>query len=58
MILGTEIKLSTPYHPETDGQTENANRTIGNLLRTTLAKEDAEWDKLLPQIEFQFNKPV
>lgn len=55
MILGTEIKLSTPYHPETDGQTENANRTIGNLLRTSLAQEDSEWDKLLPHIEFQFN---
>ena len=54
-ILGTELSFSTAYHPQTDGQTENANRTIGNLLRTTLATMDQEWDRLLPHLEFHFN---
>ena len=54
-ILGTELKMSTPYHPQTDGQTEIANKTIGNLLRTMLAQGDANWEQLLAPIEFEFN---
>jgi len=31
-VLGTKRKLSTVYHPQTDGQTERINQEIGTFL--------------------------
>ena len=53
--LNTRLKYSTAYHPQTDGQTEVVNRTIGNLLRCLNQDYQSSWDELLPIIEFSYN---
>jgi len=54
--LGTHLKFSTTCHPQTDGQTEVTNRTLGTLLRALVKKNVKGWDELLPHAEFAFNR--
>ena len=54
--LGTKLKYSTTYHPQTDGQTEITNRTLGTLLKALINPHTKAWDLLLPHVEFAYNK--
>ncbi|KAK1911210.1 hypothetical protein P3342_011812 [Pyrenophora teres f. teres] len=56
--LGTKPKLSTAYHPETDGQTENANAFLKQYLRAYVNYEQDNWALLLPMAEFEANTAV
>ena len=53
--LGTQLKFSSSFHPQTDGQTEVVNRNLGNLLRCIVRDQLRNWDNVLPQAEFAFN---
>ncbi|KAI0511898.1 hypothetical protein KFK09_012532 [Dendrobium nobile] len=53
--LKTDIKLSSAYHPQTDGQTEVVNRTLGNMLRCLVQEQPKIWDDVLSQAEFAYN---
>ena len=54
--LGTHLKFSATCHPQTDGQTEVTNRTLGTLLRVLDKKSIKGWDELLGHVEFAFNR--
>ena len=58
MQLGTKIKLSTAYHPQTDGQTERTNRTIEEMLRCFVSMTPALWEETMPMLEFCYNDSV
>jgi hypothetical protein len=53
--LGTNLAFSSSYHPQTDGQTEVVNRSLGDLLRSLVTKHHSSWDHILPQAEFAYN---
>ena len=52
------MDFNTAYHPQTDGQTEVVNRSLGNLLRSLVEDHLKSWDQKLCQAEFAFNHSV
>jgi hypothetical protein len=56
--LGTKLQFFSDYHPQTDGQMEVVNRSLGNLLRCLVTDHIASWDLLIPQAEFAYNNSV
>lgn len=52
------LKHSSAEHPQTDGQTENANRVIKNYLRASVNHLQDNWVDFLPQIEFVWRNSV
>ncbi|CAM6082583.1 unnamed protein product [Calypogeia fissa] len=54
----TKLAFLSAYHPESDGQTERANRTIEEMLRAFTFDEQLEWDRLLPLVEFAYNNSL
>jgi len=54
--MGTKLKFSTSFHPQTDRQIELVNRTLGNLLRYLVRVKT--WDLILPITEFAYNNSV
>ncbi|GAM88161.1 hypothetical protein ANO11243_061920 [Dothideomycetidae sp. 11243] len=53
--IGTHHKLSTSFHPQTDGQTERMNQTLEQYLRCYLNYEQTNWVKLLPLAQLAVN---
>lgn len=53
--LGTRLKMSTAYHPQTDGQSERTIQTVEDMLRSCALDFKGNWDEHLPLIEFSYN---
>jgi hypothetical protein len=53
--LGIQLKLSTAFHPQTDGQTERMNRDLQQYLRLFTAEKQDEWVDWLPLAQFFYN---
>nr|GEV45391.1 reverse transcriptase domain-containing protein [Tanacetum cinerariifolium] len=53
--LGTQLDISTAYHPKTDGQSERTIQTIEDMLRAYAIDFGKGWEKHLPLVEFSYN---
>jgi hypothetical protein len=54
-LLGCTLKMSTAYHPQTDGQTERLNQTLEAMLRAYVNYKTDNWDDWLCFAEFSYN---
>jgi hypothetical protein len=57
-LLGIQTKLSTAYHPQTDGQTERTNQELEQYLRIFVNHRQSDWADWLPMAEFAYNNKV
>ena len=58
LLLGTQQNMSTPYHPQTDGQTERMNRVLEEMLRHFVSPHQNDWNIYLPTCEFAINNAI
>jgi len=49
-IAGINKTRTTPFHPRSDGQTKRANRTILQMLRTSIDAQPESWPDRVPAL--------
>jgi len=54
-ILGIKSKMSTVFHPQTDGQTERVNQELEQYLRMFIDHRQEQWPDWLGMAEFAYN---
>ncbi|KAL6580256.1 hypothetical protein OROMI_008280 [Orobanche minor] len=57
-MANTTLNFSSAYHPQTDGQTEVVNRSLGNMLRCLVGANLKSWDSKLSSAEFAHNLAI
>ncbi|RDB20552.1 Transposon Tf2-6 polyprotein [Hypsizygus marmoreus] len=57
-IMGAKLLMSTSFRPQTDGQTERANRSIGQIFRTVVRHDQKDWVDRVDLTEFAINASV
>ena len=50
--LGIKRKMSTAYHPQTDGQTERTNQVVEGYLGNFVNYDQNDWYQLLPLAKY------
>lgn len=57
-MIGTKLQFSSAYHPQTDGQIEVMNRSLGMLLRCLVGENLRACDIVLSTAVFTYNNSV
>ena len=57
-MLGIETRLSTAFHPQTDGQTEQMNQELEQYLQFFIEYRQKDWPEWLAAAEFAVKNKV
>ena len=57
-LIGTQLRFTSPYHPQADGQSERTNQTVKNTLRKYVGTKSKEWDEHIAAVEFAINDTI
>ena len=53
--MGTQLSMSTAFHPQTDGQSELTIQILEDMLRACVLDLKGSWEEHLPLVEFAYN---
>ena len=56
--LAIKSKMSTAFHPQTDGATERVNRSVVQMIRSVIRPDQKDWKQALPMVEFAINSSI
>lgn len=54
-LSGTQLRMSSAYHPQSDGQTEQVNQSVEAYLRCFIQACPSKWSQWLSLAEFCYN---
>ena len=57
-LFDTTLKILFVFHPQTDGQIEVVNRSLGDMLKCLVRVKQGVWDLILSIAEFAYNNSV
>jgi hypothetical protein len=57
-LLGTKLLMSTSFHPQTDGASERAIRSVAQILRAFVRPDQRDWAEKTPMAEFALNSAI
>ena len=54
-VMGTQLMMSTAFHPQKDGQLESTIQTLEDMLQACVLDLKGSWEEHLPLAEFAYN---
>ena len=53
--MGTQLMMSTAFHPQTDGQSEITIQVLEDMLWASVLNLKGSWEEHFPLVEFAYN---
>ena len=57
-LTGVQLKMSSAYHPETDGSSERTNKTVIQCIRYAVERDQKGWVRALPKVRFDIMNTI